>query len=80
MLVSYSRCIVFLFDTLVNWALGIGGGAGLPEGSGGHRPPNDVVGGAPCTLGPPTLTPVDPNKTCCFHELVLNLPAPLDIE
>jgi len=36
--------------------------------------------GAPCTLGPPTLTPVDRNKTYCFHELVLNLPAPLDIQ
>jgi len=22
--------------------------------------------GAPCTLGPPTLTPVDRNKACCF--------------
>jgi len=30
--------------------------------------------GAPCTLPPPTLTPVDRNKAYCFHELVLNLP------
>ena len=29
--------------------------------------------------GPPTLTPVDRNKAYCFHVLVLNLPAPLDI-
>jgi len=28
---------------------------------------------------PPTLTPVDRNKAYCFHELVLNLPALLDI-
>ena len=47
---------------------------------GGTGPPNDGVGGAPCTLGPPTLTPADRNKTYCFHELVLNLPAPLDIQ
>jgi len=47
---------------------------------GGTGPPNDGVGGALCTLGPPTLTPVDRNKTYCFHELVLNLPAPFDIQ
>ena len=49
-------------------------------GAGGAQAPNDGIGGAPCTLGPPTLTPVDRNKTYCFHELVLNLPAPLDIQ
>ena len=27
-----------------------------------------------------TVTPVDRNKTYCFHKLVLNLPAPLDIQ
>ena len=42
-------------------------------------PPNDGVG-APCTLGPPTLAPVDRNEAYCFHELVLNLPALLDIQ
>ena len=56
-------------------ASAIGGGAG-----GGHRPLPMTGLGAPCTLGPPTLTPVDRNKTYCFHELVLNLPAPLDIQ
>ena len=56
-------------------ASAIGGGAG-----GGTAPPPMTGLGAPCTLGPPTLTPVDRNKTYCFHELVLNLPAPLDIQ
>jgi len=48
----------------------IGGGAG-----GGHR-----HHGGTMHSGPPTLTPVDRNKTYFFHELVLNLPAPLDIK
>ena len=48
----------------------IGGGAG------GHR--RTGVGGT--MHSGPTLTPVDRNKTYCFHELVLNLPAPLDIQ
>ena len=44
-----------------------------------HRPPNAGLGGHHA-LCPPTLTPVDRNKTYCFTELVLNLPAPLDIQ
>ena len=36
--------------------------------------------GAPCTLAPPQLTPVDRNKTYCFDKLVLNLPVLLDIQ
>ena len=52
----------------------IGGRAG-----GGAPPPPKMTGlGASCSLGPPTLTLVDSNKTYCFHELVLNLPASLD--
>jgi len=43
-------------------------------------PPNDGVGGNHALWFPPTLTPVDRNKAYCFHELVLNLPAPLDIQ
>ena len=54
--------------------LTIGGGAGE------HRPPNDGVGGHHALWAPPTLTSVDRNKTYCFHKLVLNLPAPLDIQ
>jgi len=54
--------------------------AAEPGGVGGHRPPNDGVGGTMHSGPPPTLTPVDRNKTYCFHELVLNLPAPLDIQ
>jgi len=57
----------------------IGGGAG-GGGARGHRPPQLRGWRAPCTMGPPTLTPVDRNKTYCFHELVLNLPAPLDMQ
>ena len=53
------------------------GGAG---GQGDTGPPNDGVGGHYALWAPPTLTPVDRNKTYCFHELVLNLPAPLDIQ
>jgi len=43
----------------------------------GRSPP--ALGGT-MHSGPPTLTPVDRNKIYCFHELVLNLPAPLDIQ
>jgi len=42
----------------------IGGGAGGTEE--GHRPSSDRVG-APCTLGPPTQTPVNRNKAYCFR-------------
>ena len=38
------------------------------------------LGGTMHSGPPPTLTPVDRNKTYCFHELVLNLPSPLDIQ
>jgi len=64
-------------DSAANQFVGvfIGGEAG----GGGHSPPNDGVGGTMHSV-PPTLTPVDRNKTYCFHELVLNLPAPLDIQ
>ena len=64
-------------DSAANQFVGvfIGGEAG-----GGAQVPPMTELGAPCTLHPPTLTPVDRNKTYCFHELVLNLPAPLDIQ
>jgi len=52
----------------------------IGSGAGGHRPPNDGVGGHHALWAPPTLTPVDRNKTYCFHKLVLNLPALLDIQ
>jgi len=52
--------------------VGIGGGAG------GAQAPNDGVVGSTMHSGPPrTLTPVDRNEAYCFHELVLNLPAPM---
>ena len=56
-------------------AVTIGGGAG---GQGAQVPNDGVVG--TMHSGPPTLTPVDRNKAYCFHKLVLNLPAPLDIQ
>jgi len=51
----------------------------VAEPGGGTGPPMTRLA-APCTLGPPTLTSVDRNKAYCFHKLVLNLPAPLDIQ
>ena len=46
------------------------------RGTSTHRRRSRGAGGT----RPATLIPVDRNKTYCFHELVLNLPAPLDIQ
>jgi len=53
----------------------IGCGAG-----GGHRPLPQWRGWRHHALWAPQLWTVDRNKTYWFHELVLNLPAPLDIQ
>jgi len=78
-------CVILRLAVLVELRLvtdrqtDIGGGAEAAGDGGGHGPPMTGLG-APCTLGPPTLTPVDRNEAYCFQELVLNLPAPLDIQ
>ena len=50
-------------------AVTIGGGAG----GRGAQAPNDGVG-APCTLGPPTLTPVDRNHVRRTDAVTLQTP------
>jgi len=47
-------------------------------GRGGTAPP--PMTGLGGTMHSAPQTPVDRNKAYCFHELVLNLPAPLDIQ
>ena len=50
------------------------------EPGGGAQPPQRRGWGHHALWAPNSDTPVDRNKAYCFHELVLNLPAPLDIQ
>jgi len=80
---SILRRFSFLFHQISNFDAREGWRELLMRGGAGGAPAPPMTGlGGHYALWPPppTLTPVDRNKTYCFHELVLNLPAPLDIQ